>query len=75
MPKFTLREEGMLRCIRAYALENYNDGWDEVVECFTDDFIVDWLRHSGSRTTIQAKAAMARLIRERNAYANDIINA
>lgn len=39
--------------VRRIATENYNKGGDVIVECWTDDNIVEWINNGGSRKSLK----------------------
>ena len=40
----------LLEQVKQYALDNYENGWDVIVECYTD---AELLEDIGSRTTLE----------------------
>lgn len=54
----------MVEFVKAHAVEHYEDGWDVVVECWTDEQIGEQI--AGATTKEQALAAFAPLVNVRN---------
>lgn len=48
-----MTDQELIRAVRDYALDNYNDdGWDYLVECWEDDYILECI--GTAKTTKQA---------------------
>ncbi len=60
----------LVGAVKDYALENYSNGWDVVVETLSDDEIADVI--AKATTVMGAKRAMSRHITPRNDYKRDI---
>ena len=57
--------------IKAFALANYNkDGWDIVVECYSDDEIFELT--GGCKTAQQAIEKIGRIVKDQDEYRKDI---
>ncbi|MFZ9327910.1 MAG: hypothetical protein ACO24H_10775 [Polynucleobacter sp.] len=61
----------LVAAVRAYALENYeHDGWDFVVECYSDKDLAELISSKSAKTPTLAIAAvrpLARILNERRA--------
>ena len=60
----------LIAAVRTHALANYSDGWDEVVEAWSDQEIVDAMGKALTANTAIRKVHV--LVKARNAYAAEI---
>jgi hypothetical protein len=61
--------------VRSYAVANYDHGgWDEVVEAWSDSDILEHYNEAKG-DNVRAFRALARLVKIRKEYADDIYNA
>lgn len=59
-----LEKDLMVERVRSYALAHYDeDGWDFIVECYTDEDILDVIHATGARTATQAVQAVLGVVR------------
>ncbi len=54
----------LVEAVKTHALDHYTDGWDEIVECFTDEEIAEAI--GKARTVKGAIAKMAVIVKIRN---------
>jgi hypothetical protein len=67
--------EEFIRYVRKYAQDHYeNSGWDEVVEAWDDLDIIEYYDRAGGNDK-KAFKALARMVKIRKDYAEDIVNA
>tara|TARA_R110002020_G_scaffold15254_6_gene54540 strand:+ start:462 stop:686 length:225 start_codon:yes stop_codon:yes gene_type:complete len=66
-------QQELVTAVRAHAIENYEKGgWDFLVECYSDDEIVDLI--SGARTESGAIKKCANLLGALDARRQDVIS-
>ena len=67
-----MNTQEIVTAVRSHALENYErDGWDFLVECYSDDEIVDLI--DGARTVQGAIKKCAKVLRILSAQRQDVI--
>jgi hypothetical protein len=53
----------LVAIVKAYAVEHYNDGgWDVIVECWSDDQILEKIERHGATTRKQAIQAFVDVV-------------
>lgn len=65
------QEQKWIEAIKKHAQDHYNkDGWDYVVECFTDEEIAEEIQSASNEQ--EAIQIMHKLVKERDDYRKDI---
>ncbi len=61
-----MTKEEMVKAIRAHARENYNNGWDVLVECYSDQEILSDIGDKTLEKAILDYDKIFQVIKERN---------
>ena len=64
------KQAEQIEFVRSYALENYDKGWDEVIECWSNQDIAEVIK--GARTNQGALRKMAAAMKYRISYRREI---
>lgn len=66
-----MNQDDLIKAVRAHGIRNYEeDGWDVLVECWSDDDIVDAIQNA--KTVAIAIKRVAKVLTEYNSYIEDI---
>lgn len=64
-------QDEMVKAVKAHAKANYEqDGWDYIVECYSDDEIVELL--DGAETVYEAIATVGSVMKDKDDYRKEI---
>lgn len=67
-----MNPETIAQAVYQHAVDNYADGWDTLVECYSLDEIVEELTEEGCQTVSEAIAYFKQSLADYNAYRDDI---
>lgn len=66
------KKADLLRAVKEHAYANYDDGWDIVVECYTDKEVLDAIGGAKTEKGAIRNVSKAFYIREHHSYRKDI---